>query len=184
METHKKALPFRAQGPPKPSTGPPSHPSLPRPPGTTPPPPPRTREGCGGCWMGKDSTLLITIFSLLELSPANRMEKNINFLAWLYPMSKGFYGQSPRAQHAKAVPGAGGCPCPPPRHPAPGGDTPGPPRQGHRVTAAGDRAGGQAGAFPSSALIPLGSSSWGALAGASGGDRQPVCVLPCCGGGF
>lgn len=75
--------------------------------------------------MGKDSTLLITIFSLLELSPANRMEKNINFLAWLYPMSKGFYGQHPRAQHAKAVPGAGG-------HPAP---SPAPcPRRGHPQT--------------------------------------------------
>lgn len=123
--------------------------------------------------MGKDSTLLITIFSLLELSPANRMEKNINFPAWLYPMSKGFYGQRPRAQHAKALPGAGGHPAPSP-HPAPGGDTPRPPRQGQRVTAAGDRAGGQLGGFPSSALILLGSSSWGALAGASGGDRQPT----------
>lgn len=124
--------------------------------------------------MGKDSTLLITIFSLLELSPANRMEKNINFLAWLYPMSKGFYGQHPRAQHAKAVPGAGG-------HPAP---SPAPcPRQGHpqtppgkgTVTAAGDRTGGQVGGFLSSGLILLRSSSWGALAGASRGDRQPVC---------
>lgn len=78
--------------------------------------------------MGKDSTLLITIFSLLELSPANRMEKNINFLAWLYPMSKGFYGQCPRAQHAKAVPRAGGRPAP---SPAPC------PRRGHPQTPPG-----------------------------------------------
>lgn len=35
------------------------------------------------------------------------MEKNINFLAWLYTMSKGSRGRRPRALHAKEC--RGGC---------------------------------------------------------------------------
>lgn len=134
------------------------------------------------------------------------MEKNINFLAWLYPMSKGFYGQRSRARHAKAVPGAGRRvggqpPQPPPPHCTPASTLPqagtppdSPPpgkgreplRQGRGLGAKAGGGGG-GGGFPSSGLILLGSSTAQRWLGPGMERGQAACVVSpplYCGGGF
>lgn len=134
------------------------------------------------------------------------MEKNINFLAWLYPMSKGFYGQRSRARHAKAVPGAGRrVGGQPPQPPPPIAPLPAPcPRRGHPQTLPhparaeshcgrgegwGPRpgGGGGGGGFPSSGLILLGSSTAQRWLGPGMERGQAACVVSpplYCGGGF
>lgn len=160
--------------------GHPSHPPLSGPPRTTPPPKPRIRGGCGGCLMGKDSTLLITIFSLLELSPANRMEKNINFLAWLYPMSKGFTARARVLSMQRQCPGRAGVQ-PPPQHPAPGGDTPRPPRARAESHHGRGQGWGPSGGFPElwfnpAGKLQLGSSGWGQWRGQAACVSSPAVV--------